>query len=200
MSKINVVIDLDNTVICSISEKEIEKYRSTGLQYRDMRGYYRIFQRPHLREFMEYLFQNFDVTVWTAASKDYALFIIDNILLPKEWRGEYRLKMFFYDDHCDHSQKMYSPDSPKDLRYLYHFSGYHPCNTIIIDDLYDVYKANPKNIIRAPYFDAKKSDAKYDEFLKRVIPVLEDMKSVYLAEGCKGHDGHYNECGDEKRG
>ena len=40
-------------------------------------GHYKVFERPGLQEFLDYLFANFNVSVWTAASKSYALFIID---------------------------------------------------------------------------------------------------------------------------
>lgn len=188
MSKLNIVFDLDNTLICSLSEKEMEKYSDiSGLEYKDMKGYYRIFQRPFLREFLDDAFEKYDITIWTAASKDYALFIIDNIILPKSKRDKYKIKMFFYDDHCDQSQKLYHKESPKDLRYLYNFKGYHPCNTIIIDDLYEVYKANPKHIIRAPYFDAKKSTAKDDRFLFDLHTKLDKIREAYETTGCKHH-------------
>ena len=189
MSRLNIVLDLDNTLICALSEKELDKHKDIkGLEYKDMKGYYRIFMRPFLRDFLNVAFQRYDVTVWTAASKDYALFIIDNILIPKDMRDKCKLKMFFYDEHCDHSQKMYDPNSPKDLRYLYHYPGYHPCNTLIVDDLSDVHKANPKHIIKAPYFDAKKPDAKEDLFLLDLIATLDDIRLKYEESGCKNHN------------
>ena len=202
MSKINLVLDLDNTLISSISTREMKKIKSIDkrkLQYKDMDSYYRVFYRPHLKEFLDYAFENFNVTVWTAASRDYAAFIIDNILLntsSKNTKGTRKkqkthptrqLKMFFYDDNCDQSQDMYDKESPKDLKYLYHFDGYHPCNTIIIDDLYEVYQANPKQTIRAVYFDAKKEVSEKDTFLLDAMKRLEEIKEQYEKSGCTLH-------------
>jgi hypothetical protein len=42
---------------------------------------YKIFERPHLQKFLNWLFENFTVSVWTAASKTYALFIIEKFIL-----------------------------------------------------------------------------------------------------------------------
>lgn len=194
MSKINLVLDLDNTLISSISMKEMKRLKnikSRKLQYKDMDSYYRVFYRPHLKKFLDYAFKNFDVTVWTAASMDYAAFIIDNILFEgkrKNDKTNRQLKMFLYDDNCEQSQNMYDRDSPKDLRYLYHFEGFHPCNTIIMDDLYEVYQANPKQTLRAVYFDAKKEVSEKDTFLLEAIKKLEEIKHRYDTEGCKSHN------------
>ena len=198
MSKINLVLDLDNTLISSISNREMKRLKnikSRKLKYKDMDSYYRVFYRPHLKEFLEYAFDNFHVTVWTAASRDYAMFIIDNILLndPDHKKHKYdisqkrHLKMFLYDDNCDESQELYNSDSPKDLRYLYHFKGYHPCNTIIMDDLYEVYQANPKQTLRAVYFDAKKEESEKDTFLLEAMKKLEEIKERYKTKGCSHH-------------
>jgi hypothetical protein len=46
-----------------------------------MENYYIIFERPGLQQFLTFLFKNFNVSIWTAASKDYALFIIDKIII-----------------------------------------------------------------------------------------------------------------------
>lgn len=196
MSKINLVLDLDNTLISSISNRELKQMKninSRKLEYKDMDSYYRVFYRPHLKEFLEYAFTNFHVTVWTAASRDYAAFIIDNILLDNNSKKQYtiapkkQLRLFLYDDNCDQSQELYNKDSPKDLRYLYNFTGYHPCNTIIMDDLYEVYQANPKQTLRAVYFDAKKDKSEKDTFLLEAIKKLEEIKQRYESSGCTSH-------------
>ena len=78
-------LDLDQTIISAEASedfnfvkhhKKIKKFH-----YENMEGYYLIFSRPNLQEFLDYIFKNFNVSVWTAASKDYALFIIDKIIL-----------------------------------------------------------------------------------------------------------------------
>lgn len=217
MSKINLVLDLDNTLISSISFREMKRLKNLdkrNLKYKVMEKYYHVYYRPYLAEFLEYAFANFHVTVWTAASRDYAAFIIDNILIDNEpvtassihdavtyhdsksvktnMKGRLiprrQLKMFLYDENCDQSQKFFDGDSPKDLRYLYNFKGYKPCNTIIMDDLPEVYEANPKHTLRAPYFDAKKQDSENDKFLLDAIEKLKVIKKKFEEEGCTSHN------------
>lgn len=187
--KIRVVLDLDNTILSSLTLAELKKIKNIDkrkLKSKVMDGYYKIFLRPHLDEFLTYLFKNFDVSVFTAASRDYGSFIVEHIILNNQ--PERKLDMFLYDDNCAESQKYYNKNSPKDLRYLYNFDGYFPCNTIIIDDLLDVYKANPKQTIRAPFFDAKKQSSENDRFLLDVIEKLENIKDNYNGEkGCVYH-------------
>lgn len=187
-TRLNVLLDLDNSVISSLSLKEIKKIKGIDnrkLDYKTMEGYYRVYSRPHLKKFLTYLFKHFDVSVWTAASRDYASFIIENIII--DGNEDRQIKMFLYDDNCDESQKYYNENSPKDLRYIYNFKGFQPCNTVIIDDLSDVFKANPKQTIRAPYFDAKKDTSETDTFLLDAIEKLEELKSRYGDEGCAYH-------------
>lgn len=193
MSKLNLVLDLDNTLISSISineMKRISNIKNRKLDFKVMEKYYNVYYRPHLKKFLDYAFKNFHITIWTAASRDYATFIIDNILMEPSHPNlspKRQLKMFLYDDNCDQSQEFYDNRSPKDLRYLYNFEGYHPCNTIIMDDLPDVYDANPKQTLSAVYFDAKKKDSDKDDFLIYAISELEKIKHTFETSGCTKH-------------
>lgn len=65
---------------------------------------YIVFQRPHLQEFLDFLFSNFKVSVWSAASKDYVLFIINNIILKN--KPTRQLEWIFFDEHCSISKKI----------------------------------------------------------------------------------------------
>lgn len=79
--KPSIILDLDQTLISSEATEDhnFEKYKekSKKFRYDDMDGYYIVYSRPYLQDFLDYIFENFKVTVWTAASKDYALFIIE---------------------------------------------------------------------------------------------------------------------------
>jgi len=80
-NKPNLLLDLDQTVISAETMEELgpkQKKRAELFRADDMDGYYTVCSRPHLQQFLDYAFENFNVTVWTAASKDYALFIIDS--------------------------------------------------------------------------------------------------------------------------
>lgn len=183
--KLNVLLDLDATLINSLSLKGELTRAPDAFQrqfaYHDMPGYYRIFERPYLQFFLDFLFANFIVSIFTAADKDYALFIADNIILPKN-KPERHLKYLFYGYASGLSENYYK--SPKDLRLLwdvFEIPEFQPCNTVIIDDLDDVYKANPDNTIPAPKFELLKKgkpdyDQVHDNFLISAIPELEHRK------------------------
>lgn len=184
-TRLNLVLDLDNTLISSLSFREVKKVKHRKLIYNDMEDYYRVYSRPYLQEFLDYAFANFHVSVWTAASRDYASFIVDKIVL--NGKKDRKLRIFFYDDNCAESQRIYSPHSPKDLSYAYHFEGFYPCNTIIMDDLEDVKRANKKQTIQVKYFDAKSDSSEIDTFLKDVIPYLEEINRKYRGADCGAH-------------
>ena len=79
MEKKYFVLDLDETLISGIPKKQ--KHTLKKLENYNMDNYYTIYCRPHLQEFLDYVFEHFNVIIWTAASKDYCLFIVKNIVL-----------------------------------------------------------------------------------------------------------------------
>ena len=92
--KFNVFLDLDQTLISAEANDEFDfnnsKEKSKKFTSYDMDGYYIVFERPGLQDFLDYLFANFNVSIWTAASKDYAIFIIDKLYLKiqkESWIG-----------------------------------------------------------------------------------------------------------------
>ena len=189
-SKMNVLLDLDNTLINACEEDEmslIPKQFAKNFEHFNFEGEYEIFGRPHLQEFLDFLFANFNVSVWTAAERGYALFIIDKFLLTKPER---KLHMFFYRHHVILGEQRFQ--QTKDLRLLWEYlrvPNFWPCNTLIVDDLEDVQVANPFNTLAVHSFDmvAKKSegeyvaniDAVYDETLLKVKKFLEVMESDF---------------------
>jgi hypothetical protein len=185
MNRLNLVLDLDNTIISSVGFDELHKVKDRDLLYEDMDDIYRVFYRPFLKEFLCYAFENFDVSVWTAASRDYATFIIENIIMKcieDKPRHLKRLKIFLYNENCDQSQEKYDNNSPKDLKYLYNFKDFNEKNTFIMDDLKHVYYTNKDNTIRARYFDAEEKRSEDDDFLLSAIKSLSKIKKKFENE------------------
>jgi TFIIF-interacting CTD phosphatase-like protein len=174
-----IILDLDQTLISAEASEELDfkKYKDKSKLFRsdDMDGYYMVYSRPHLQEFLDYVFKNFNVTIWTAASKDYALFIIEQIILDK--RSERKLDFIFFAYHCDLSKKKkkYSKELCM-LWDIHKLPGYSSKNTVIIDDYKaDVHKCQPNNCIIATPFEFKKEGSEHDTFLKDIIPQLDKM-------------------------
>ena len=178
--KINIVLDLDQTLISAEASEEldVEKYKEKSKLFRsdDMDGYYIVYSRPYLQEFLDYIFKNFNVTVWTAASKDYALFIIEKIVLNNITNR--KLDFIFFSYHCDWSKnkKKYSKELCM-LWDIHNLPGYNAQNTVIIDDFKsDVHKCQPNNCIIAPPFEFTEDGSENDTFLRDIIPQLDLMK------------------------
>jgi TFIIF-interacting CTD phosphatase-like protein len=178
--KHNLILDLDQTLISSESINAINsdslKKKSDLFRVDVLDDFYKIFSRPYLQEFLDYAFKNFNVSVWTAASKDYALFIIENIIINNQ--PERKLDYIFFSYHCDISK--YDKKYSKELCMLwenYKLMGYSEKNTVILDDFKDdVHKSQPNNCIIAKPFEFFSENSENDKFLLDLIPQLEKMK------------------------
>lgn len=180
MNKANLLLDLDQTVISAEADEDYDfkkyKEKAKKFNFEDMDGYYLVFERPGLQTFLDYIFANFNVSVWTAASKDYALFIIEKIILAG--RNERSLDWIFFSYHCDLSKRR--KGHTKDLSMLwdvYNIPGYTKNNTVILDDYGEVYKTQPNNCIVALPFEFTDEGSETDTFLADLIPKLENMRT-----------------------
>jgi hypothetical protein len=173
-----ILLDLDQTCISAEPEEEYDwkknKKKATKFEFADMDGYYIVFARPGLNDFLDYLFKNFNVSVWTAASKDYALFIIDKLIIAD--KPERELDWTFFSYHCDNS-KHHNKRSKclKMLWDVYNIEGYTDKNTVILDDYDEVYKTQPGNCIKAPPFEFTDEGSENDTFFTDLQPKLDVM-------------------------
>lgn len=152
---INILLDLDQTLIASeyLDKFDASTHKSAlkKFNHKMLDKEFIIFERPHLQEFLDFLFANFNVSVWTAASKDYAMFIIENFILTKPNR---HIDFFFYSYHTNIAIK--ESKKLKDLSMLwkmFKLTNYNTRNTFIIDDNELVYEAQPNNTIRISEFN-----------------------------------------------
>ena len=173
--KLSLLLDLDQTVISSVPAEDISfrKYKTKAKKFdsHNMDGYYIVFERPGLQKFLDWIFANYTVSVWTAASKDYALFIIDRIILKKPDR---KIDFVFFSYHCDLSERM--KNGSKDLSIIPDIFGideYHLGNTMILDDYDHVHNIQPGNCIRAVPFEFMDKESEEDGFLEKLVPRLE---------------------------
>lgn len=178
-SKKNVFLDLDNTLICSepldsFDEKK-HKRKAEEFNFHNMDNYYIVFERPGVQEFLDYLFENFNVSVWTAATQSYALFVIDNVILSQKGR---HLEYVLFSYHCDWSEKR--KRGIKGLDFLYEIvqlPGITKENTVIIDDLKEVSKINGENCISIKPFEFTERNSQNDNELQNVKNKLEIFKN-----------------------
>lgn len=177
-----VLLDLDNTLICAEDlayvrdESKIVKAREKFRTVR-MKDYYDIFERPNLQEFLDYLFENFQVGIWTASSKDYAIFVVKNFIIEpnNEVKENRKLQIFLCSHHCNVSKK-YFKGVTKDLKLIsdrWNLKNFD--DIILIDDLEVLAEHQPKNVIQIkPFF--------YDEEIfyndTELIKVKESLENI----------------------
>jgi hypothetical protein len=162
--KLNVVLDLDNTLISTVDYNPSLESRYKCKRYdKDTL----ICARPYLTEFLEWLFDNCNVSVFTAADKDYAMFVINNFI------GKRKLDFIFYRYHVNMGIQEFR-GGLKDLRLIWEtfdMYGFDCTNTLIIDDSTDVKATNPLNCMLLYPFNANKDFN--DDHLLRVKKRLE---------------------------
>lgn len=184
MKKVNIILDLDNSLISSIDPSEFESLSTENrktmmtLPHYFMDTSYIIFERPCLQPFLDYIFDNFNVSVWSAASKDYVLFIVDHVILKNPKR---QVNYIFYAYHCDLSESIYG--NPKKLDMLWNefgLSEFNSKNTILVDDLDDVALKQKCNVFHIAGFDIDEKESEKDNHL---CSLLKKIKNVN-AETC----------------
>jgi TFIIF-interacting CTD phosphatase-like protein len=173
-NKLNLILDLDQTLISAKADNEYDiknvdmDKKAQKFEFQDMDKYYIIFERPGLQKFLDFIFKNFNVSIWTAASQGYALFIIDKIIVKN--KKERVLDWIFFRYHCNISEKIY--DTSKNLEIIwkdYKIQGYNKHNTIILDDYKeDVYSYQKDNCILAKLFEFSDQNSEHDDFLQKL--------------------------------
>jgi TFIIF-interacting CTD phosphatase-like protein len=152
-----------------------------------MDGYYIVFERPGLQRFLDWLFREYRVSVWTAASKDYALFVVDKIILKNT--PDRKLDFIFFSYHCDISNAKKA--GTKDLTTLgdiFKLPGYTLKNTVILDDYDEVHNTQPGNCIVALPFEYTSDDSHQDGFLNALQPHLASLQQI-ISQGGSLQDG-----------
>lgn len=175
----HILLDLDNTLIHAVTNEEALKpgdyNRVKHLKHVDMDGVYQIWERPNLQEFLSQLFKKYKVSVFTASSKDYMLFIVENFILTPDY-PERELDFVFFSYHCGKSSKRYQGNH-KRLALLvddYQLKDIFPQDsTVLIDDLEDWSKDQQDKVIVCKSFNIHDKDSHTDNNLLEILETLE---------------------------
>lgn len=177
----HVLLDLDSTIICSTYSQEpldTENYnRVKHLEHHVMDDVYTVFERPHLQEFLDYLFANYKVSVFTASSKNYCLFIVDKFILCKPER---HVEFIFFSYHCNISKNKYKGNHKRlsllshdfDLEHIFPLES-----TVLVDDLEDWAKDQQDLVVNVKPFEITDPESETDVELVTVIAQLEAKKN-----------------------
>lgn len=179
----NIFLDLDNTIICAEPFEDITdpmkfKERASHFDFKNMEDYYLICARPFLQSFLDYLFTHFKVHIWTAASKGYASFIVEEFILKKN--PSRKINLILFDRHCRVCKRTYKQEShSKKLEILWDIwkqPEFDKDNTFIIDDLKEVKDCQINNCINVKPFEFLRDDSEYDKELIKIKDILNDIK------------------------
>jgi RNA polymerase II subunit A small phosphatase-like protein len=158
---LNLILDIDETLVHSIPAESFNvKLPAKPDFYFTIEGiYYFVYKRPGLDQFLEYAFKNFNISIWTAADKEYAKMIIKNILTKSQIR---KLHFFYYRSNCVNNRRGFVKPlnrifESKEITYI------KEKNTIMLDNSPHALQLNLKNTIIAP--DYADNNLKTDRFL-----------------------------------
>lgn len=178
MKTANIILDLDNTILSAEAltdfpfHKEGMREKALKFAIHDMDSYYIIFERPGVQDFLDWLFSKYRVAVWTAATKDYALFVVDKILLKKPNRV---LEFIMFSHHCDISYDKYHTDKKLSLVFDdFGIPDFNENNSLIIDDRKDVWKCQPNNAIHIKAFNILDDGSETDRVLEDIKKEIEE--------------------------
>jgi hypothetical protein len=133
--------------------------------------------RPGLEEFLDWLFKNCKVSVFTHADKEYAMYIVNTFIL--QGKKNRKIDLIYYRYHVEMALDLFG--GYKDLRLLWNefkvFDVY-PSNTVIIDDNPMVKKSNPYNTIQIYPFNASLESVN-DDHLSKVKRLLQYITISY---------------------
>lgn len=198
------VLDIDMTLINTIScdsDKPDESYFKVYNEYRSIRSLLYTFRihddgdnssmffwglkRPYLREFLTYVQKNYDyVIVWTAATKDYAHALMNEILKDIPFKPQ----LIWSREDCDEVLWNGELVHTKPLSKLSHHFGISMKNAVLIDDQpYSHIANNPKSKILIP---------QYRPTIKK--PVTNDTCFLQLIEWMRKKDHNNKVIFDEK--
>jgi RNA polymerase II subunit A small phosphatase-like protein len=166
-----LILDIDETLIHAESfPKEFEDKIKFDFKFKENeKSLYYVIKRPYLNEFLNYVFENFEVAIWTAAGYEYAEEILKGIGIDKK-----NLTFFYTQENCtiklDYESSQYY--GVKNLNKLKK-KGYDLDKILIVDDISKTAINNYGNLIKIKQF---KDDSDDIELLK-LISYLEKIKN-----------------------
>lgn len=161
----NIILDLDNTLICNNTP------------------------RPHLKCFLDFVFSRFNkVCIWTSATKEWLDNAYINLLKPNLPAN----KDFYFMWHREHCNVKYVLlennilniiECHKELRLVYsNYPEFNENNTLIVDDNYSMFSTDIHNGVLIEAFEENKTFDielyRLSVFLHYEILKIQDVRSI----------------------
>ncbi len=165
-----LILDLDETLIYATEEK-LESASDFSV------GQYFVYKRPFLAEFLEFCFENFEVAVWTTATKFYAEKILQTVLQENQ-----KLKFLWTRERCtfafdEEEREHYFVKKMHKLRRR----GQKLESVIVVDDSPNVWKCSYGNLVRVGKFEGDKNDNEL-KLLPIYLAKLKDASNIRKVE------------------
>lgn len=168
VKKMNIILDLDGTLIFGVEHPALCK------------------PRPFLREFLFYCFSNFQrVSIWTASSADRYNKIREVILNPilKDIKMEFDFEWTSEKCTVKWKQTGYGLTSTyllhKKLKKLWTKKPYNKSNTIIIDDTASTFQLNYGNGILIPSYYGHDETQLETNYLMKLCTFLDSVQDFF---------------------
>jgi TFIIF-interacting CTD phosphatase-like protein len=181
MTRLHLVLDLDETLLHSVTVAEYDHNRKLYRKYRCHRmpdSDFWVIERPGVQRFLDTVCRDFDLSVWTAASQSYAAFIMKHVVQADSTNrpGVHSRRPLHYalcSYHCELARDMFGSETLKDLRFFSKLTK-AGCRTrtVILDDHPGVFATQPHNCIQVRPFLATTVD---NELMHFVLPALQRL-------------------------
>lgn len=90
MTFYDIVLDIDNTLICSVKNNiPIDPVLFGQFEHFTIASGYTVFKRPGLDAFFTWLKQHYRISIWTAAGNIYADEVLKGIRIPRTYKRLY---------------------------------------------------------------------------------------------------------------
>jgi len=158
-----LVLDLDETLIYATEDK-------LGIPHNATVGNYFVYNRPHVKEFLEFCLNEFAVAIWTSSTENYADDIVKHLL-----GGPDNLEFCWARNRCtltfDHDDRL--PLYVKNLKKVKRL-GFNLEKILVVDDTPQKWAHQYGNLIRVTPFEGDKDDSE----MHKLIPFLKYLKGV----------------------
>ena len=177
-SKLNVIFDIDDTLIHSYNDYPDQRLRTNGIAENTEYGLFKskngspfiYFIRNYTPFLLNYCLENFNVGIWSVGGYNYIISLLKELLTENQYK---KLNLIIsskkrnnkYVEYIDDKNKKTFKieilnDKPvKPLEYLFdNYKNFNSKNTILIDDSAFNISVNPLNSIYVPKYCLKESD------------------------------------------
>jgi TFIIF-interacting CTD phosphatase-like protein len=165
-----LVLDLDETLVYATEQRlsVAEEFKA---------GPYYVYLRPHLRPFLEFCVNRFDVGIWTSSSADYAQAVVMQLFgslgpLKFVWSRTRCTRRYDHETQTEYWVK--------DLAKLRRI-GYALERVIVIDDTAKKHERNYGNLVRVSEFEGQPEDNELLH-LVRYLDALANIDNVRVVE------------------